>query len=188
MNNQAAKPPCSIFLRPPRLDVNPWVAHLLDPCQQNFFQRIIFFPRQLGGSAGTRQRWPAREDSAEKALISQNFRVDVFFQANSCYHAADERLRLQERKPPGIFPGQTKPGAAAPLSPNQPPGNKDMPANRQPLSDIKVLDLSRVLAGPYCSMMLGDLGAEVIKVELPQAGDDTRHWASRRICGQVRQQ
>jgi formyl-CoA transferase len=60
-----------------------------------------------------------------------------------------------------------------------------MPADKQPLSDIKVLDLSRVLAGPYCSMMLGDLGAEVIKVELPQAGDDTRHWGPPEAGGEA---
>lgn len=41
---------------------------------------------------------------------------------------------------------------------------------------LKVLDLSRVLAGPYCSMLLGDLGAEVIKVERPPSGDETRGW------------
>ncbi len=41
---------------------------------------------------------------------------------------------------------------------------------------LKVLDLSRVLAGPVCSMMLGDLGADVIKVERPAAGDETRGW------------
>ena len=44
------------------------------------------------------------------------------------------------------------------------------------LSHIKVLDLSRVLAGPWASQILADLGAEVIKVENPNGGDDTRHW------------
>lgn len=44
-----------------------------------------------------------------------------------------------------------------------------------PLNDVTVLDLSRVLAGPYCTMILGDLGADIIKVEHP-AGDETRQW------------
>ena len=44
------------------------------------------------------------------------------------------------------------------------------------LKNIKVLDLSRVLAGPLCTMMLGDMGADVLKVERPEGGDETRGW------------
>lgn len=54
----------------------------------------------------------------------------------------------------------------------------------QPLEGIRVIDLSRILAGPFCSMVLGDLGAEVIKIEQPGTGDDTRGWGPPFIDGE----
>ncbi len=54
-----------------------------------------------------------------------------------------------------------------------------------PLEGIRVLDLSRILTGPFCTMILGDLGAEVIKVEMPGRGDDTRSWGPPFLDGEA---
>nr|KAF6338563.1 succinyl-CoA:glutarate-CoA transferase [Pipistrellus kuhlii] len=74
----------------------------------------------------------------------------------------------------GRRPGRARgPGGGRRLGTGPPPAATD---NVKPLEGIKVLDLTRVLAGPFATMNLADLGAEVIKVERPGAGDDTRTW------------
>jgi crotonobetainyl-CoA:carnitine CoA-transferase CaiB-like acyl-CoA transferase len=53
-----------------------------------------------------------------------------------------------------------------------------------PLAGVTVIDLSRVMSGPYCTMMLADMGARVLKIEHPHKGDDTRHWGPPFVQGE----
>ncbi|MQX36763.1 CaiB/BaiF CoA transferase family protein [Roseospira navarrensis] len=61
-------------------------------------------------------------------------------------------------------------------SPESPESAEPSSLNPGPLAGLRVLDLSRVLAGPFCTQLLGDLGADILKVERPGSGDDTRAW------------
>jgi formyl-CoA transferase len=53
-----------------------------------------------------------------------------------------------------------------------------------PLSGTRVIDLTRALAGPYCTLLLGDMGADVVKIELPGSGDETRQWGPPFLAGE----
>ncbi len=53
-----------------------------------------------------------------------------------------------------------------------------------PLNGVRVMDLTRALAGPYCTLLLGDMGADVIKIELPGSGDETRQWGPPFVAGE----
>ncbi|XP_071592276.1 succinyl-CoA:glutarate CoA-transferase isoform X10 [Heliangelus exortis] len=80
---------------------------------------------------------------------------------------------------PPRCPGALSAASASPSTGGGARGGGAPPAgasNVKPLDGVKILDLTRVLAGPFATMNLGDLGAEVIKVEKPGAGDDTRAW------------
>src|SRR5512132_1952935 len=59
-----------------------------------------------------------------------------------------------------------------------------MPAEAGPLTGTSVVDFTRVLSGPYCTMLLADMGARVVKIEQPGRGDDTRAWGPPFVNGE----
>src|SRR3954453_2409416 len=59
-----------------------------------------------------------------------------------------------------------------------------MPPDKAPLDGLMVIDFTRVLSGPYCTMLLADMGARVIKLEQPGRGDDTRAWGPPFVNGE----
>ena len=67
-------------------------------------------------------------------------------------------------------------------APRMPESEK--PVDAGALQGVRVLDLSRVLAGPWATQLLADFGADVIKVERPMSGDDTRHWGPPWLAGE----
>lgn len=60
---------------------------------------------------------------------------------------------------------------------------KSFHSSEYPLDGVRILDLTRIVAGPYCTMILGDLGAEVLKIEVPGVGDEARKWGPPFISG-----
>src|SRR5215470_14799767 len=86
---------------------------------------------------------------------------------------------------PGLDPAAAR-GESSPRIPADGPFMTASPASRRtgPLAGLRVFDLSRILAGPTCTQLLGDLGADVVKIERPGAGDDTRKWGPPYLRGE----
>src|SRR5258707_15367015 len=93
---------------------------------------------------------------------------------------ARSRIMLGSSTVPARPAGSSEPGCeqAAPYAIDRHRHRKrtSLMAQRGPLAGITIIDLSRILAGPYCTLLLAELGARVIKVEPPQQGDDARQY------------
>mgnify|MGYP000135283686 FL=1 len=102
-----------------------------------------------------------------------------YSQLASLQELLDENALLRNR----IRELEADRGAADEDSANVPLSASATDGAQNPFEQVRVLDMSRVLAGPFCTMHLGDLGAEVIKIEHVDEGDETRSWGPPFLSG-----
>ena len=123
--------------------------------------------RRLFGSEGNAEWRHLDEDIAAAARRLEQLRKerDTLMRAHT--GAKEEPLRSEQSQ-----------------ASRNPYDESESVSQSKPLDGVRVLDLSRILAGPFCTMIMGDLGAEVLKVEKKAGGDDTRSWGPPFVKGE----